>query len=215
MPVKVGLKKIEVWGSDLEGEVCRYEQEQVEKGQIVFYGPSNFTRWKREKWGNTPLREALPGKSGKLCCINRGFGSSCAEQQLYYYSRLVRPLAPKVLVYFPGFGNGFTFGYTAEEQFELAVRVMVWAKTDFPDLRIYLCGLSNHGLGSDSAKRFNALLCGYAETTPDCKFINLAARKELDDPAIYVEDNVHFNHEGYIRYAALFREVLRDELAEF
>ena len=76
MVVKVGLKCIEKWNSDLEAQVCHYEEENAEKGQIVFYGPSNFTRWS-EKYGVTNLAEDLPGKSGKRCCINRGFGSSC------------------------------------------------------------------------------------------------------------------------------------------
>ena len=104
MPVKVGLKYIEGWKESMEDEVLAYEQEPVVKGQIVCYGPSNFTRWSK-KWGNTPIAEMLPGKSGKPCVINRGFGSSCAEHQLYYYHRMIRPLEPKVLVYSCA-GNG-------------------------------------------------------------------------------------------------------------
>ena len=119
MAVKVGLKFIEKWKTDLEAQVCRYEAENAEKGQIVFYGPSNFTRWSA-KWGMTPLAEALPGKSGKACCINRGFGSTCSEHHLYYYHRMVRVLEPKVLVYSPGIGNGLGFGYTKEELYEMA-----------------------------------------------------------------------------------------------
>ena len=111
MPVKVGLKHIEIWNSNLEKEICRYEEEPIVKGQIVFYGPSNFTRWSA-KWGMTPLREAVVGKSGAPCCVNRGFGSSCPEHQLYYYHRMIKPLEPRVLVYFAGFGNGKAFGYT-------------------------------------------------------------------------------------------------------
>ena len=84
MPVRVGLKVIEKWNSSMEKEVLRYEDEPIVKGQIVFYGPSNFTRWSR-RWNHVPLREAIVGKSGQPCCINRGFGSSCAEHQLYYY----------------------------------------------------------------------------------------------------------------------------------
>ena len=72
MPVRVGLKVIELWNSSMEDQVCEYEKEPIETGKIVFYGPSNFTRWK-ESWGMTPLEEALKGKSGAKCCINRGF----------------------------------------------------------------------------------------------------------------------------------------------
>lgn len=70
MPVKVGLQFIEGWKESMEDEVLAYEKEPVVKGQIVCYGPSNFTRWSA-KWGNTPISEMLPGKSGKPCVINR------------------------------------------------------------------------------------------------------------------------------------------------
>ena len=63
--VKVGLKYIEKWKTDLEKQVISYENENADKGQIVFYGPSNFTRWST-KYGMTPLREVLVGKSGSL-----------------------------------------------------------------------------------------------------------------------------------------------------
>ena len=109
MPVKIGLKHIDLWNESLEKQVQKYEEETVEPGQIVFYGPSNFTRWSA-KWGHRPLREVLVGKSGKACCVNRGFGSSCPEHQLYYYDRMVRPLAPSVLVYNCTNGNGGLFG---------------------------------------------------------------------------------------------------------
>jgi len=109
MSVKVGLQYIDIWKESMEEVVRKYEEEPVVKGQIVFYGPSNFTRWGK-KWNHIPLREALPGKSGNPCAINRGFGSSCAEHQLYYYPRLIRPLEPKVLVY-SAFGNYIGLGF--------------------------------------------------------------------------------------------------------
>ena len=110
MPVKVGLKVIELWNSSMEDQVSEYEKENAEKGQIVFYGPSYFTRWS-EKWKMIPLKDAVKGKSGAQCCINRGFGSSCSEHQLYYYPRMVRALEPKVLVY-ASHANGASFGYS-------------------------------------------------------------------------------------------------------
>ena len=76
--IKVGLRYIEQWKESLENQVLAYEREEAEKGQIVFYGPSNFTRWSA-KWGVTPLRDELLGASGNPCVLNRGFGSSCPE----------------------------------------------------------------------------------------------------------------------------------------
>ena len=98
MAVKVGLKFIEIWGDSMEDAVREYEKEEIQTGKIVFYGPSNYTRWSA-KYGMKPMADVLLGKSGEKCVINRGFGSSCSEHQLYYYDRMVRPLKPKVLVY--------------------------------------------------------------------------------------------------------------------
>lgn len=214
MPVKVGLRFIEKWGSNLEKEIQNYEAEEVEKGQIVFYGPSNFTRWST-RFKHKPLREVLVGKSGKPCCINRGFGSSCPEQQLYYYPRAVRPLEPKVLVYCGGGGNGIGFGYTYEEMFELAQRVIVYAKTDFPDLRIYVIANNTWRGDKPKAALYNQWMKEFAATIPDCKFFDPTEYTPLHREDIYVEDKVHYNQMGYDLYAEWFKDVLKDELAEF
>jgi len=217
MSLKVGLKYIEIWKESLESVVCEYEKEQNDKGEIVFYGPSYFTRWST-KYGETPMREVLLGKSGKKCVINRGFGSSCAEHQLYYYPRMVRPLAPSVLVY-GSYENGGAFGYTPEESFMLAQRVVAYAKTDFPDIRIYLCGPHynryNDAASIENRNKYASLMREFAEKTPDCRYVDVLACPSLCDDAIFIEDGVHYNKEGYARYADFYRNVLKDELDRF
>jgi len=217
MPVKVGLKYIELWKSSMENAVLKYEEEPIRKGEIVFYGPSNFTRW-CEKWGMTPLREAVVGKSGAPCCINRGFGSSCSEHQLYYYPRMIRPLEPKVLVY-SSHGNSESFGYTLEETWEIAQRVIAYALTDFPDIHVYISSANPQANMSDEliAKRkmYNSWLKEFAEKTPNCFYLDTFNYEPLNDPEIFVKDGVHFNQEGYERYAEFFKEALKDELARF
>ncbi len=213
-PIKVGLKYIEIWKESMEDEVLRYEAEPVEEGQIVFYGPSNFTRW-TTRHCDTPLREALPGASGRLCAVNRGFGSSCTEHQLYYYPRLIRPLKPSALVYCPGLGNGIAFGYTSAQIFELAQRVVLYALSDFPDMRVYLVGLNlNHKRQAYQAE-FDGWLREFADSTPNCKYLDVTAYQPLAREDIYVPDNVHFNNEGYRIYGDFFREALKEEFARF
>ena len=216
--IKVGLSYIERWKTSLEKEVKRYEEENADKGQIVFYGPSNFTRW-APKYGMRPLREDLLGKSGEPCCINRGFGSSCPEHQLYYYPRLIRPLEPKVLVY-SFYGNGGAFGYSAEETWELAQRVIAYALTDFPDIHIYLCSSNpqRDELRSTEAanrRRFASWVKQFAEDTPGCYFIDMEKFEGCGRRDIYVEDGVHFNQSGYDMYGDFMREALKDELNRF
>ena len=220
MPVKVGLRFIELWKSDLEKVVCKYEaetEEEAPKGQIVFYGPSNFTRWGKD-FGMKPLREVLVGKSGKPCAINRGFGSSCPEHQLYYYPRLVRPLEPKVLVY-SSHGNSASFGYTPEEAFELAQRVIIYTLTDFPECKIYISGANpskNMSAESLAAKKeYNSWLKEFAEKTPNCVFFDPLEYAPLCNDDLFVADGVHFNQDGYNVYEEFFKQVLKDELEKF
>jgi len=219
MPVKVGLKYIELWKSSMEDAVLSYEKENVDelKGQIVFYGPSYFTRWSA-RYGETPLRETILGASGKPCCINRGFGSSCSEHQLYYYPRMIRPLAPRALVY-TALGNGRAFGYTLEEIWELAQRVVAYAQTDFPGIHIYLVG--HHPSRDEDAEKtaqkraLNATVRAFAENTEDCFFLDPYERPELAQKDIFVEDGVHYNQTGYDLYAQFYREALAEELAKY
>lgn len=227
--IKVGLRYIEQWKESLENQVLAYEREEAEKGQIVFYGPSNFTRWSA-KWGVTPLRNELLGASGNPCVLNRGFGSSCPEHQLYYYPRMVRTLEPAVLVYSPRMGNGKGFGYTVEEQFELMQRVVMYALTDFPELRVYIEGENVSKPSNISSRivdeqwqrtfigeraRYNELLREFAENTPRCTYLNLAADPNFARADIYVTDNVHYSPEGYRLYADFYRRALKDELARY
>lgn len=217
MSVKVGLHYIDIWKESMEDEVRAYEAAPAPKDQIVFYGPSYFTRWST-RFGMVPLRQALTAPSGAECAVNRGFGSSCSEHQLYYYPRLIRPLEPRVLVY-SSFANGLSFGYTIEELWELAQRVIAWAQTDFPGIRIYLCGTN---VSRDETEEKRALALEYdrwqkefAASHENCFFIDTRACQALHRKDIFVEDGVHYNQEGYRLYEDFFRQALKDELAQY
>lgn len=217
MSVKVGLRLIEKWGESLENQVVQYEAENAPKGQIVFYGPSDFTRW-NARFGIKPLRDVLLGKSGNPCAINRGFGSSCAEHQLYYYPRMVRPLAPSVLVY-ATMGNMTCFEYTPEETWELEERVITYTLTDFPDCKIYILGANPFRHNSEErltlVKEHNAFAREFADKTPNCTFFDPYEYVPFYDETIFVEDGIHFNQKGYDIYTEYFKEVLKEELARF
>ena len=217
MPVKVGLQYIDIWKESMEEVIREYETEPVKKGQIVFYGPSYYTRWSK-KWGNKPLSECLLGKSGAECCINHGFGSSCPEHQLYYYPRMIRPYEPKVLVY-GCFGNSDAFGYSPEEAWELAQRVIMYTLTDFPEAEVYLVSAVRcHDITDEkieSRRRFNSLIKEFAEKTPRCHYLDAFEYPPLTENDIYIPDGVHFNEKGYEAFAEFFREALKSELDKF
>ena len=213
--IKIGLRYIDKWNTSLEKEVVRYEEENAEKGQIVFYGPSYFTRWSA-RYGNVELRDVILGKSGAKCCVNRGFGSSCPEHQLYYYPRMVRALEPSALVYGAGFGNGASFGYTPEEMLFMAERVVAYAREDFPDMPIYLYveGKKRHAGNPDRIKCIEGFE-KLADEIPNCKLLDPDTYPELLREDIYIEDKVHYNAEGFRIFGEFFKETLREELDRF
>ena len=219
----------------LEKEVIKYEQEPIEKGKILFYGHSLFTRWGLPKFGYRRMDEDIRMKDGSLAVVNHGFGTSTAEELLYYYPRLVRPWEPKALV-IATFGNENMYGYSPEETMVNVSKICHWARTDFPGIKIFLCEDHPRPSGKDTTvpdrwnggkirrERYNEMLHLYAQTHEDTEVVELWNRPELfetpedvgnfrkvrDD--IYVDDQVHPNQAGYDIYGQIFREVLDDLL---
>ena len=219
MPVKIkNLKFIDKWGESLENQVLAYEKEPIRKGEIVFYGASNFTRWKEQKYGNPNLREAIVGASGAPCCINRGFGSSCSEHMLYYYDRMVKPLEPRVLVCYC-FGNYNVFGYTPEEAWEIGQRLLAYVRNDFPDIHIYLDsahrGLEMTGESLETRRMLNSWAKKYAEENENCFYVDTFDHPFMQRKDIFAADGSHFNRVGYGLYADIWREALKEELKKF
>ena len=132
--------------------------------------------------------------------------------------RMVRPLAPSVLVY-GSWGNSDAFGYSNEEAFELAQRVVTYALTDFPELRVYLGGAqATRDMDEEtiaSRRAYSEMLRKFAEETPRCTYFDPLSRKELWQKDIFVEDGVHYNQKGFDLYRDFFQEVLKDELEKF
>jgi len=220
MPVRIKLKTIDLWGESMEDQVVKYENTPTENGQIVFYGASYFTRW-NTAWGNVPLEDCILGKSGKKCAVNRGFGSSNSEHQLYYYTRMVRAIEPAALVY-ECYANGEWAGYPIEERFELGTRVMQYAENDFPELRIYILG-PHPSPKDDSAeveqkRLFSSWLREFAAQSENRHFVDVLGYPGFAPDrweGLFIEDKVHFSAAGYEVYAKLLREALADELARY
>ena len=218
----------------LENEILKYEQEPIEKGKILFYGHSMFTRWGSPKWGYRRLDEDIRMKDGSLACVNHGFGTSTSEELLYYYPRMVRPWEPRALV-IATYGNDGMYGYDVEDIMRNVGKLCAWARTDFPGIRIFLCECLPNPKGKGATirdiwnsskqrrERYHRLLHAYADLHEDTTVVEFWNRPELfetpedvgnfqktrDD--IFVEDQVHPNQEGYDILGKIFREVL-DEL---
>ena len=218
----------------LEKSIVAYEQEPIEKGKILFYGHSLFTRWGSPKWGYRRMDEDIRMKDGSLAVVNHGFGTSTSEEMLYYYDRMVRPWEPRALVV-ASFGNDGMYGYSPEQSMSTIARMLHWARTDFPGIKLFLLEPHPTPKGRESAlpdkwnngmhkrQKYIEMLHIYAQTHEDTKVIELWNRPEFFETPedvgnfhkvredIFVADQVHPNQEGYDIFGKILREAL-DEL---
>lgn len=218
----------------LEKEIENYEKEPVQKGLIMFYGHSLFTRWGNPKWGYRRLEDDIRAKDGSLACINHGFGTSTSEELLYYYDRMVRPWAPRALV-IATYCNDGMYGYDVDDIMVNIGKLCHWARTDFPGIKLFLVQDHPRPNGKDATirdmwnsgkqrrERYHQLLDLYAQTHEDTTIIDLWSCPELFESAedvgnfrkvrddIFVEDKVHPNQAGYDILGPIFKKAL-DEL---
>lgn len=211
-----------------EKTVQSFEKQPIEKGMIMFYGSSGFTRW-TPKYDHRPLEEDIRMKDGSPAAVNHGFGGSTIEEGLYYYNRIVKPWEPRAIVlrFFP---NDVRQGYSPSEVVYLLAQFCNWARTDFPGVKLYLCDAMPHKLYIKNvmwqtlAKQYNKLLKDYCDANEDCTYVSQVSWHGFyTDPAdagdykkirqdIWVEDEVHLTQEGYDIYRDLFLNALDDIL---
>ena len=206
----------------LEKEVIAYEQNPIKTGKILFYGSSGFTRWKSDRWGHRPLEEDIPG------AVNHGFGSSTAEELLYYYPRLIKPWQPRALVV-SIVHNDRGWGYNINEIMTNLAKLFEYARTDFPGIRIYACDTRPTLKFRTEAHvrfrdEFHQALKEYCARHEDTTYVcHIESPLWFENPAdvgdydkvredIFVDDAVHFNQKGYDLYKEFMTDVLKDIL---
>ncbi|MBQ7624881.1 MAG: hypothetical protein IJS65_06385 [Clostridia bacterium] len=213
----------------LEESVKRFEKKPLKKGMIVFYGDSGFTRWAPRFDGNPMMEEVLLGKNGEQAVVNNGFGTSTAEEQLYYYDRGVKAYEPRGLV-LQAFGNDYGAGYTPLEIFFLQTRILDYARHDFPGLKLFLCNIrptlkmKDSPLSRRTARaEFNELVADYCAKHGDTTLVDQFNCPVFYDEGfvcdcdhvradMFIEDEVHYNPLGYTVYGEFFKEILKDVL---
>ena len=215
-----------------EDRIEKYEAVPVQTGKILFYGHSLFTRCSfiTTCQENPMLEQEVRRKDGSQAIVNHGFGSSSADDLLYYYDRMVRPYKPRALV-LATMSNDAGFGYSATDIMEILARIVQWAQADFPGIPIY-CFSDEPSLKRKGVKdhytrvrdQFNQLLEAFCAVTPNCTYVPIEKQAFFyEDPAdigdydkvredIFHADGVHLNPKGYAMFMDFVRELLDDLL---
>ena len=219
----------------LEKEIIAYEQQPIEKGKILFYGHSMFTRWGSPKWGFRRMDEDIRMKDGSLAVVNHGFGTSTSEEMLYYYHRMVKPWEPRALVIM-SLANDGMYGIGVEQTLCNISRLCLWARTDFPGIKIFLVETHPHpkmatsplpdkwNSGIHRKNQYNRAIAQYAQCHEDTTCITLWDKPDFfkDEEHIgdihfireelFAPDGVHLNQAGYDVFGPIIREALDDLL---
>ncbi len=215
--------------------ILKYEARPIETGKILFYGDSLFTRSSfvftdshPEK--NHPLfEEELLAKDGSKAVLNHGFGTSSADDLLYYYDRLVRPYAPRALILATG-ANDIGFGYSPAEVMNILATLIDWFQAEFPGVPVYcikrMPGIKHKGQVNHFTRHrdeFNELLVDHCAKKDNVHILDqyqvplyFEKAEDIGDPDqvredIFDTDQVHFNALGYKMFIDYLRDVLQEE----
>jgi len=215
-----------------DDRIAKYEAVPVVTDKILFYGHSLFTRCSfiTNSKENPLLEEEVRMKDGSQAIVNHGFGTSSADDLLYYYHRMVLPYKPRALV-LATFANDIGYGYGVKDIMEIQARIIQWAQADFPGIRVYCFNsmptLKNKGqknVSTRARKEYNEYLEIFCNRTENCIYVPLEKQAFLYEKEedigdydkvredIFVEDQVHLNPHGYAMFMDFVRELLDDLL---
>ena len=174
----------------------KYDSE-TRKGEIVFYGASNFRLW-------TEMENDLP----EYKVQNHGFGGSTDQDLVERADTLLYPYAPAVVFFQTGSNDYVSLGGTDEEKVEVCMAYKKFMFETFheklPEAKfVVMSGLLLPGRSQYTAltqKINDALeeLCAEYDymtfvDAEEMTFDGSAYRSEL-----FIKDGIHLNHEGQL-----------------
>lgn len=192
-----------------EAEIRAFEQQNAEsmpaKGQILLYGSSSIRLW--DSWKND-----LKGYD----VINRGFGGSQFSDAIYYFDRVVAPLAPEWILVYEG-DNDLAAGKSPGQVYDDFLKFMDLVARKLPGTRIGMIAVKPSGARQQLMplqKELNNMLKDYCKMNPaKAKYIDiypvLLDKSGAPDITLFREDHLHLNAIGYARWTAVFRKFLK------
>ena len=195
-----------------EKEIQAFEdanrKERYSKNAILFTGSSFIRLWKTIKTDLAPAE-----------IIHRGFGGSNINEMAYYISRIAYPHDLKAIFFYTG-SNDLTVGTQDKSPLQIleAYKYIVkMVRLKFPIIPIYYIQISpneRRWAVWDQIQAANELLKNYAATTPNLHYVETASKLLGPDgkyqPALHVDDKLHFNEKGYVIWTQIMREALKE-----
>jgi lysophospholipase L1-like esterase len=178
-------------------------------GGILFVGSSIFRLW-------TNVVEAM----APLPVVNRAFGGSRTGDQLDRFDQVVKPWAPRILVYYCG-SNDLKAGDDPAAIFARFRSFSERVRRELPGTRLVFVSSTRSPDRVDKwdrVDRYNGLVRDYCAATPGHTFIDVnpalfdaegRPRREL-----YVADQLHLRPAAYVEFARRIRPQLEKLMSE-
>lgn len=210
------LLLIKVWAveaqSNFEAEIRAFERldsiEKPEKGQILLYGSSSMRLW-------TSYKTDLAGYK----VINRGFGGSEMSDAVYYFDRVVLPLAPSWILLYEGDNDLWNSQKTPQQVLADFQAFMQLVQQKLPKTRVVIYTL-RPSIARESKmpqqRELNALFKQYCRKHRKKAYLidlyeRLLTPEGKPNGDYLVEDKLHLNAKGYAVWAQATRDFLKKQ----
>jgi lysophospholipase L1-like esterase len=190
---------VDWYEADVASLLSTWSAQPPAAGGIVFYGSSSIRMWET-------LQEDFPD----LPVINAGFGGSTLAACVWFFERIVVPLAPASLVLYAG-DNDLGDGQSPQQVLESLRSLLGKVAQHFPEIPVCFLSIKpsparRHLL--DRIRETNGLALGELQAHPHACFVNLFDSMLAADgqpiAELFAEDGLHLSPAGY----RLWREVL-------
>ncbi len=183
-------------GNKFENAIQAFEKQDLasrpEPGGNLFVGSSTVTRWK-------DIADYFPGRH----VLNRGFGGSQFSDLLLYVDRIIVPYRPARVFVYEG-DNDIASGKKPEDIVRQAGELNELIKKALPKTEVIFLSakpsMTRWHL-KETYETYNRLLKDYVKKARRTRYIDIWTPL-LDEagnlnPAVYAEDKLHLNAEGY------------------
>ncbi|BCU75850.1 GDSL-type esterase/lipase family protein [Luteolibacter sp. LG18] len=180
------------WEKDIAAFEMHDTMHAPPKNPVLFVGSSTIVRWKT-------LAKDLEGTT----VLNRGFGGNEIRDTTYYVDRIVFPYQPRMI--FLRAGTNDLHGGRSPELVAGDFKAFVEkVRTKLPDVPIAYISVNptpSRWAEKEAGDRLNAMISDYIKKGPNLVFVDIS-KLSLDAegkvrPELFVEDQLHFNEEGY------------------
>lgn len=202
--------------SDLEW-ITRYDKTDLEKLReraavepsecdVLFFGSSSIRLWSSLKEDMAPLT-----------VVNRGYGGATLRDLHYNYQTVMAHYRPKAFVFYcdNDLRTKPEIDIPVGELFDLVRMLFDRLDKDYPGVPIYFLAMKHckrREAIRDRQAVYNALMKEYAATSNQVIFVDtcspLLTEEGKIDTTLFLDDNIHLNAAGYVRWTELLRPLL-------